>query len=178
VLNNLEILVEVILVLEVGIFCLWDKWCYTGEGDNLDSLSDSQKKKTKICFKTHLFFWSNTGWWRCCLIFWMVKTLWFFFALAKPSKSPPKGERRVKGKISTTFCPLRKKSYHSYWQWGRNFVLRNFLVVCGCDFPFFLSKCPKGSTRCHTTPGHSHCASKKGFLQILLKSWIKFSPPA
>merc|ERR1719150_2652048 len=33
--------------------------------------------------------------------------------------------------------PLRKKSYHSYWQWGRNFVLRNFLVVCGCDFPFF-----------------------------------------
>jgi len=117
--------------------------------------------KKKICFKTHLFFCSNTGWWRWCLIFWMVKTLWFFFALAKPSKSPPKGERRVKGKFSTTFCPLRKKSYHSYWQWGRNFVLRNFLVVCGCDFPFFLSKCPKGSTRCHTTPGHSHCASKK-----------------
>jgi len=89
------------------------------------------------------------------------KNTLIFFALAKPSKSPPKGERRVKGKFSTTFCPLRKKSYHSYWQWGRNFVLRNFLVVCGCDFPFFLSKCPKGSTRCHTTPGHSHCASKK-----------------
>merc|ERR1719150_2297172 len=22
--------------------------------------------------------------------------------------------------ISTTFCPLRKKSYHSYWQWAKS----------------------------------------------------------
>jgi hypothetical protein len=99
------------------------------------------------------------------------KNTLIFFALAKPSKSPPKGERRVKGKISTTFCPLRKKSYHSYWQWGRNFVLRNFLVVCGCDFPFFLSKCPKGSTRYVTQrQGIAIVPPKRFFLQILLKS--------
>lgn len=162
-LNNLEILVEVILVLEVGIFCLWDKWCYTGEGDNLDSLSDSQKKKRKSASKPIYFYLVKHRVVEVVFDILDGKNTLIFFALAKPSKSPPKGERRVKGKISTTFCPLRKKSYHSYWQWGRNFVLRNFLVVCGCDFPFFLSKCPKGSTRCHTTPGHSHCASKKGF---------------
>jgi len=162
VLNNLEILVEVILVLKLVFFVYETNGVIQERATILTPFQILRRKNENLLQNPFIFLVKH----RVVEVVFDIldgKNTLIFFALAKPSKSPPKGERRVKGKISTTFCPLRKKSYHSYWQWGRNFVLRNFLVVCGCDFPFFLSKCPKGSSRCHTTPGHSHCASKKGF---------------
>lgn len=59
-LNNLEILVEVILVLKL-VFSVYETNGDTGEGDNLDSLSDSQKEKRKSALKPIYFFVQTQG---------------------------------------------------------------------------------------------------------------------
>jgi len=58
VLNNLEILVEVILVLKL-VFSVYETNGDTGEGDNLDSLSDSQKEKRKSALKPIYFLFKH-----------------------------------------------------------------------------------------------------------------------
>jgi len=63
VLNNLEILVEVIFVLKLVFFIVYETNGVIQERATiLTPFQILRRKKTKICFKTHLFFRSNTGW--------------------------------------------------------------------------------------------------------------------